>query len=78
MMGDCDTNNPKASCNYCGKDYGCHGKRDGTSNLWNHLYNQCPMSPFNVIDKKQRTLCFVKKEEAQSTLKKVGFSEKNC
>ena len=42
MMGDCDPNNPRASCNYCGKDYGCRGKRDGTSNLWNHLYNQCP------------------------------------
>ena len=43
MMGDCDPNNLRASCNYCGKDYRCRGKRDGTSNLWNHLYNQCPM-----------------------------------
>ena len=41
-MGDCDPNYLRASCNYCGKDYGCHGKRDGTSNLWNKLYNQCP------------------------------------
>ena len=41
-MGDCDPNNLRASCNYCGKDYGCRGKRDGISNLWNKLYNQCP------------------------------------
>ena len=78
MMGDCDPNNPRASCNYCGKEYGCCGKRDETSNLCNHLYNQCPMPPFNFIDKKQKTLCFLKKEEAQSTLKTLGFSEKNC
>ena len=76
MMGDCDPNNPRATCNYCGKDYGCCGKRDGTSNLWNHLYNQCPMSPYKVVDKKQKTLCFLKKEEGQSALKAVGFSEK--
>ena len=67
MMGDCDPNNPRASCNYCGKDYGCCGKRDGTSNLWNHLYNQCPMFPYKVVDKKQKTLCFLKKEEGQSS-----------
>ena len=52
MMGDCDPNNPRASCNYCGKDYGSCGKRDGTSNLWNHLYYRCPTSPYKVIDKK--------------------------
>ena len=33
MMGDCDPNHPRASCNYYGKDYGCCGKRDKTSNL---------------------------------------------
>ena len=50
MMGDCDPNNPRASCNYYGKDYGCRGKRDETSNLWNYLYNQLVFNPRNARD----------------------------
>ena len=42
VMDDCDPSYPRAACNYCGKNYGCHTERDGTSNLVSHLRNQCP------------------------------------
>ena len=36
-----------------------------------------PKYPYKVVDKRQKTLCFLQKEEeGQSTFKAVGFSEK--
>ncbi|KAF5446900.1 hypothetical protein F2P56_032496 [Juglans regia] len=34
---DGDPNSPKASCNYCGRSYKCHSKKQGTSSMLYHL-----------------------------------------
>ncbi|KAJ4850284.1 hypothetical protein Tsubulata_044551 [Turnera subulata] len=36
-----DPDRPRAACKYCGREYGCHSKNDGTSNMWGHLKNGC-------------------------------------
>lgn len=37
---------PKASCNFCRKEYHCHSKLNGTSNVRNH-WIACPLNPKN-------------------------------
>ncbi|KAM6551122.1 hypothetical protein CsatB_000930 [Cannabis sativa] len=38
----CDTKkNEKAKCNYCGAQYACGSKKNGTSNLGHHIRFQC-------------------------------------
>ena len=32
-----DPNDPRAVCNYCGKDYACSTKTCGTSTMWVHI-----------------------------------------
>ena len=49
---DGDPKFPRAACNYCGKDYACAAKKDGTSNMWTHLKIQYKKYPFRVEDKK--------------------------
>jgi hypothetical protein len=58
---------PKAACNYCGRQYYCHSKRNGTSSMISHLENQCKKYPyrFGVADKNQPTLSFDKKPEGE-------------
>ncbi|KAK9271914.1 hypothetical protein L1049_002280 [Liquidambar formosana] len=80
-----DPEYPRAAYNYCGKDYGARGKIDGTSNMWAHLKSQCTKYPYRVVDPKQQTLCFVKKEVGEGkehdgagsgALKVVNYSDK--
>ncbi|KAK9265824.1 hypothetical protein L1049_001791 [Liquidambar formosana] len=82
-----DPEYPRAACNYCGKDYGARGKIDGTSNMWAHLKSQCMKYLYRVVDPKQQTLCFVKKEVGEGkehdgagsgALKVVNYSDKAC
>ncbi|XP_010260526.1 PREDICTED: uncharacterized protein LOC104599611 [Nelumbo nucifera] len=53
---------PRAECNYCGKDYACDTKNHGTSNKWSHLQQQCMKYPYRV-DKRQKILSFEPKNE---------------
>ncbi|XP_047331736.1 uncharacterized protein LOC124935342 [Impatiens glandulifera] len=53
-----DSNPPRSLCNYCGKDYACASKTNGTSNMWNHLRTQCKNSPIRNSLTKQTVLCF--------------------
>ena len=53
----CSVDDPKAKCNYCGKIYACHSKRNGTSTMQNHLPS-CLKNPHKrgLLDKYQTTL----------------------
>ncbi|KAM6564201.1 hypothetical protein CsatB_030096 [Cannabis sativa] len=70
---------PRAACNFCGKDYAAHPKNCGTSTLWNHL-NRCPKNPNRV--NKQKILCFEPKKEgeggATANLIAVQFDKQKC
>lgn len=39
---NCNPNEPKAKCNYCGKLMNCHSKKQGTSSLLSHLKRCIP------------------------------------
>ncbi|KAG2711418.1 hypothetical protein I3760_04G076400 [Carya illinoinensis] len=53
----CPVDDPKAKCNYCGKMYACHSKRNGTSTMQNHLPS-CRKNPHKrgPLDRYQKTL----------------------
>ena len=56
----CDTKgNEKAKCNYCGTQYACGSKKNGTSNLKNHIKVQCKRFPERG-DRNQAKVCFDK------------------
>lgn len=40
-LRDCDPEFPRAACNYCGRQYAVHPRKNGTSCCWSHLENQC-------------------------------------
>ncbi|KAG6730214.1 hypothetical protein I3842_01G069000 [Carya illinoinensis] len=54
---DSPVDDAKAKCNYCGKMYACHSKRNETSTMQNHL-PLCPKNPHKreSSDKYQKTL----------------------
>ncbi|KAJ4845065.1 hypothetical protein Tsubulata_018280, partial [Turnera subulata] len=61
-----DPQHPRTACKYCGREYGCHTKNDGTSNIWGHLKNGCVQYPYKVVkDKKQRYLILKPKSEEE-------------
>lgn len=41
MIEGGDPMDPRAACNYCGKDYAADHKKHGTSSLWNHYNHHC-------------------------------------
>ncbi|KAG2716730.1 hypothetical protein I3760_03G141700 [Carya illinoinensis] len=55
-----DPNNPQAKCNHCGKMYGYHYRKYGTSQLKVHLEEQCKKSPIlkSLVEKGQSRLDF--------------------
>ncbi|XP_052203129.1 zinc finger BED domain-containing protein DAYSLEEPER-like [Diospyros lotus] len=79
-----DYSEPRAVCNYCGKDYANDTRRNGTSTLWNHINNQCKKNPYKLEDKKQKILHFLKKSDSEdgsgpgSTVVATGFSQAAC
>ena len=76
-----DLNDPRALCNYCGKDYACSTKTCGTSSMWVHLKKQCKKYPFRVEDKKQKLLSFSIKSETgseSSNLLAIGYNKEAC
>ncbi|KAM6587793.1 hypothetical protein CsatA_010398 [Cannabis sativa] len=56
----CDTKkNEKAKCNYCGAQYACGSKKNGTSNLSHHIRFQCKNYEGTLaVDKKQKNTLF--------------------
>ena len=67
----------KAACNYCVSEYSC-SSINGTSSLWKHLKN-CKKYPGNVVDKKQKTLCFQSTgEECENQLVNWKFEQELC
>ncbi|KAK6925464.1 hAT-like transposase, RNase-H fold [Dillenia turbinata] len=55
--GTSGSGDPKASCNYCGQQYCCDPKTNGTSSMLHHL-NKCKKYPYKEVEKKQRCLLF--------------------
>ncbi|KAG2673937.1 hypothetical protein I3760_13G112600 [Carya illinoinensis] len=55
-----DPNNLQAKCNHCGKMYGCHYRKHGTSQLKVHLEEQCKKSPVlkSLVENGQSRLNF--------------------
>ena len=82
---ECDPNYPRATCNYCGIDYACHGKRNETSNMKAHLASGCQKHPFRCKDPKQKTLSFQSKNkegegegDSGYTLLATSFNVEHC
>ncbi|XP_052181165.1 zinc finger BED domain-containing protein DAYSLEEPER-like [Diospyros lotus] len=79
-----DPSDPRAVCNYCGKNYASDTRKNGTSTLWNHVNNQCKKNPYRVEDKKQKILHYLKNSDNEdgsvggSNLLAVGFSQATC
>ncbi|XP_052187723.1 zinc finger BED domain-containing protein RICESLEEPER 3-like [Diospyros lotus] len=79
-----DYSEPRAVCNYCGKDYASDTRRNGTSTLSNHINNQCKKNPYKLEDKKQKILHYLKKSDSEdgsgsgSNLVATGFSQVAC
>ncbi|KAJ4844995.1 hypothetical protein Tsubulata_051525, partial [Turnera subulata] len=83
-----DPDRPRAACKYCGREYGCHSKNDGTSNMWGHLKNGCVQYPYKVVkDKRQRYLVLKPKSEEKvevdggvrmGSLKTTIYTPENC
>ena len=65
-----DPNWPRAACNWCGVDYACHKKRNGTKNMAIHLKEKCPKFPRKLQDCKQTVLSFQprRKEEGEGVV----------
>ena len=61
-----DPNNPRSQCKYCKNQYKCHGKKNGTSGMLQHM-KVCKKWPF-PCDDKQKTLSFQAKREGESGL----------
>lgn len=74
----------KAPCPYCKTVIACHGKKNGTSALSNHLINVCRTAPTykkNIDLKKQVTLGFKPVSEgdiAGGSLATHSFSQERC
>ena len=63
----------RASCNYCRQSCTSDSRKSGTSNLWSHLQSKCRKSPYRMINKKQKTICFdTKKEVGDGDGAKIG------
>ncbi|XP_054821797.1 zinc finger BED domain-containing protein RICESLEEPER 2-like [Prosopis cineraria] len=83
LMEGCDPEFPRATCNWCGFDYACHKKRNGTSNMATHLEERCKKFGVRDTDPKQPKLSFQpkKKEEGEgcgTSLKGVTFDLNSC
>ncbi|KAG2704131.1 hypothetical protein I3760_06G170800 [Carya illinoinensis] len=65
----CPVDDPNAKCNYCGKIYACHSKRNGTSTMQNHL-SACPRNPHKrgPLDRYQQTLAGEEVGESDSSV----------
>ena len=61
-----NSNNPRSQCKYCKNQYKCHGKKNGTSDMLQHM-KVCKKWPFSRDDK-QKTLSFQAKKEGESGL----------
>ena len=59
-----DLKKPKSECNYCKKQYNCHGRTNGTSGMLHHM-EVCKKWPF-PYDDRQKTLSFQAKSEGES------------
>ena len=51
-----NSNNPRSQCKYCKNHYKCHGKKNGTSGMFQHM-KVCKKWHF-PHDDKQKTLSF--------------------
>ncbi|KAF7123666.1 hypothetical protein RHSIM_Rhsim12G0090800 [Rhododendron simsii] len=74
---------PRAACNWCGVDYACHSKLNGTKSLTHHLAFQCTKYPLSkkFAGSRQKLLSFQKKEhngETSASLVPVAFSADAC
>ncbi|XP_058223196.1 zinc finger BED domain-containing protein DAYSLEEPER-like [Rhododendron vialii] len=74
---------PRAACNWCGVDYACHSKLNGTKSLTHHLAYQCTKYPPSkkFAGSRQKLLSFQKKEhngETSANLLPVAFSVDAC
>ncbi|XP_058203501.1 uncharacterized protein LOC131317847 [Rhododendron vialii] len=74
---------PKAACNWCGTDYACHSKLNGTKSLTHHLAYQCTKYPPSkkFMGSRQKLLSFQKKKhngETSASLVPVAFSADAC
>ncbi|KAF7808335.1 zinc finger BED domain-containing protein RICESLEEPER 2-like [Senna tora] len=83
LIEDCDPEYPRATCNWCGTDYACHKKRNGTSNMAHHLESKCIEFLRGLGDPKQPKLSFQprKKEDGEGAgikLKGVTFDITAC
>ncbi|XP_054782853.1 uncharacterized protein LOC129290171 [Prosopis cineraria] len=63
LMEGCDPEFPRATCNWCGFDYACHKKRNGTSNMATHLEERCKKFGARDTDPKQPKLSFQPKKK---------------
>lgn len=79
-LKNCNPNNPRCICNYCGKDYACNSKTCGTNSMLVHLQTQCKKYPFRVVDKKQKVLCFQPTTETrgESNLVAMSYCKEAC
>ncbi|KAF7152365.1 hypothetical protein RHSIM_Rhsim01G0167900 [Rhododendron simsii] len=74
---------PRAACNWCGTDYACHSKLNGTKSLTHHLAYQCTKYPLSkkFTGSRQKLLSFQRKEnngETSANLVPVAFSADAC
>ncbi|KAF7126546.1 hypothetical protein RHSIM_Rhsim11G0012000 [Rhododendron simsii] len=74
---------PRAACNWCGVDYACHSKLNGTKSLTHHLAYQCTKYPPSkkFAGSRQKLLSFQKKDhnsETSANLVPVAFSADAC
>jgi hypothetical protein len=70
-----DFNNPKAKCNYCLRQFGCH-RRLGTSAMLSHLHFGCKKSPIKRqrLEKNQTSLQLGLKQGADGNVSsQIGF-----
>ncbi|KAF7127947.1 hypothetical protein RHSIM_Rhsim11G0015000 [Rhododendron simsii] len=74
---------PRAACNWCGTDYACHSKLNGTKSLTHHLAYQCTIYPLSkkFTGSRRKLLSFQRKEnngETSANLVPVAFSADAC
>lgn len=61
---DCEHGeNPRAACNYCGMDYACDPKVNGTKLMLTHIESQCKEYPLRQDENQTTTLGFEPKRE---------------
>ncbi|KAG6681395.1 hypothetical protein I3842_13G090600 [Carya illinoinensis] len=66
---DGDPNSPKASCNYCGRSYKCHSKKQGTSSMLHHLTicKHYRARQSRLAASKSKLICELKKDGDSTT-----------